>query len=161
MPSDGQLPEYKPLTDAERDNNRKVILASLTRFFTNEGVKNPCRAAAAFCGNIWIESRYNPLSTNKNSNAFGICQWLGSRLKTLKGFEDWSTLSGQIEYLKYELQNTELSTMKYLKELEGSESIEDITVAIRKKFERCKPSEAADAKRINGAKEAEQECSNL
>ena len=61
--------------------------------------------------NIECESECNPQAsfTDANGNvSYGICQWLGTRYTALRNYcqnrgLDYKTLSGQLEYLKYEL----------------------------------------------------------
>lgn len=68
-------------------------------------------AACGVCGNIEHESvpAYNTASVGDYGTSFGICQWhneRGTAMKRMAG-DDWaSDLTGQLEYLWYELTTT-------------------------------------------------------
>ena len=78
---------------------------------------------AAACGilsNIYHESTFNPNAGR--SSCYGICQWTGSRLSTMKSFcnkrgYSWKSLNGQLRYLEYELTSTSngKTVYKYMK----------------------------------------------
>ena len=67
-------------------------------------------AACGICGNIEAESvpPYNTASVGDYGTSFGICQWhygRGTAMKQMAG-PDWkNNLTGQLEYLWYELQH--------------------------------------------------------
>ena len=78
---------------------------------------------AAACGvlaNIEAESSFNPHSTGDGGTSYGICQWHNGRWDNLKkycnnnGF-DWTTLTGQLHYLSYELPNRYSGVYNYIK----------------------------------------------
>ena len=66
---------------------------------------------AAACGvlaNIQKESSFKPTATGDNGTSYGICQWHNSRWDAMKTWcnskgYDWKTLTGQLNYLKFEL----------------------------------------------------------
>lgn len=73
---------------------------------------------AAACGilaNIYGESRFIPTASVIDVDgyeSYGLCQWHVSRLEALKSFcaangYDYTTAAGQMQYLKYELNNDE------------------------------------------------------
>ena len=73
---------------------------------------------AACCGvmaNIYGESRFDPSAYCIDVDglpSFGLCQWHAGRLDQLKDYckengLDYNTVSGQMSFLKYELNNTE------------------------------------------------------
>lgn len=65
--------------------------------------------AEAMHGNIQQESGWNPNSRNSSSGAYGIGQWLGSRLTALKEHESngkWMTMEGQLDFMKWELTHS-------------------------------------------------------
>lgn len=69
--------------------------------------------------NIQAESGFKPSAVNKGSGASGICQWLGSRKTAMIKFvgDDWErNLSGQLDYLWYELNSSEKRTLTSLME---------------------------------------------
>jgi len=75
---------------------------------------------AAACGvlaNIKAESNFNPNIIGDNGTSYGICQWHNSRWTALKQYRpnDWTTLNGQLYYLKYELEKDYPSVNSYLK----------------------------------------------
>ncbi len=67
--------------------------------------------AAAACGvlaNIAAESNFNPNATGDSGSSYGICQWHNTRWTAMKTWcnengYDWTTLTGQLNYLKKEL----------------------------------------------------------
>lgn len=71
-------------------------------------------AACGVCGNVEHESvpPYNTGSVGDNGTSFGICQWhldRGTRMKQMAG-ENWATnLTGQLEYLWWELTTSDYS----------------------------------------------------
>lgn len=67
-------------------------------------------AACGICGNIESESvpPYNTASVGDYGTSFGICQWhlgRGTAMKQMAGANWANNLTGQLEYLWYELQN--------------------------------------------------------
>jgi hypothetical protein len=66
---------------------------------------------AAACGvlaNIYHESSFNPNAAGDKGTSYGICQWHGARWDAMKSWcekngHDWTTLEGQLHYLKFEL----------------------------------------------------------
>lgn len=68
--------------------------------------------ASGIAGNIFVESSYNPLAVGDNGNSFGLAQWHKSRWERLnqwskKNNKNPNTFQGQIDYLDWELKNTE------------------------------------------------------
>lgn len=67
--------------------------------------------SAGACGvmaNIQHESSFNPHATGDNGTSYGICQWHNSRWTAMKNWckangYDSTTLTGQLNYLKFEL----------------------------------------------------------
>lgn len=78
---------------------------------------------AAVCGilaNIEWESGFDPTILGDNGTSYGICQWHNSRWDALKDYcnkkgYDWRGLDGQLWYLKYELESSGASILKYIK----------------------------------------------
>ena len=78
---------------------------------------------AASCGvlaNIEKESSFNPNLYGDNGTSYGICQWHADRFTNLKNWcnsngYDYTSLNGQLYYLKYELTNNYKSIYNYLK----------------------------------------------
>lgn len=104
---------------------------------------------AAACGalaNIQSESSFNPLAQCIDTNgkiSFGICQWNGSRYDALQSFcnqrgYDYRTLTGQLNYLKYEFQTTEKSAFSRIVAVENTkQGAYDAGYNWARYFERC------------------------
>lgn len=77
---------------------------------------------AAACGvlaNIDEESRFQIGAIGDGGTSFGICQWHASRYSYLKSWcagsgKDYTTLDGQLWYMKHELETTHASALKKL-----------------------------------------------
>ena len=67
---------------------------------------------AAACGvlaNIYNESEFDPHCYGDGGTSYGICQWHAERFYNLRSFcekngYDYTTVTGQLYYLKYELE---------------------------------------------------------
>lgn len=88
------------LTDAERE----IVTYLLDRDVSLE-------AACGILANINRETgaTYDPCITN-SIGATGLCQWLGSRLRALWQRDEWDTVTGQLDFLLYELATSESGT---------------------------------------------------
>ena len=115
---------------------------------------------AGVLGSLSLESfeNLNPLAHNKESNAFGIAQWLGERLTGLKEFgksigRDFKNEDVQIDYLIHEIQNNNYEK-RVLPLLKKAKTVEEATQIWTKVYERPSPSEIAKtmASRIKNAK---------
>lgn len=74
---------------------------------------------AAACGvlaNIKCESNFNPNAVGDHGTSYGICQWHNSRWDQLKRYrpKDWTTLNGQLEFLRYELVHSKPGVWRYI-----------------------------------------------
>ena len=86
--------------------------------------------SAAACGilsNIYYESSFRPTALNSSGGSYGICQWTGSRKTRLQNYcknngYDYTTLTGQLYYLKYELENHYTATLRYMRGVSNSAS---------------------------------------
>ena len=85
---------------------------------------------AAACGilaNISAESSFNTACVGDSGKSYGICQWYSSRKTSMinwcnnNGY-DYTSLLGQLYYLKYELENKYTMVHKYLKAVDNSSS---------------------------------------
>lgn len=85
--------------------------------------------AAAACGvmaNIAAESSFNPSVYGDGGTSYGICQWHDwgdgvGRFTNLKKFcadngLDYTTLEGQLNFLRYELENSYTGINRYMKQ---------------------------------------------
>lgn len=78
--------------------------------------------SAAACGvlaNIYYESDFDPHNIGDYGTSYGICQWHDSRWTDLKNYcaangYDWTTITGQLYFLDYELATSYPSTYSYL-----------------------------------------------
>ena len=84
-------------------------------------LKNTMKVSdAVACGvlaNIQCESYFNPnarFTERSGLVSYGICQWNGERLDAMKSREGdkYTTITGQLDYLYYELQHSESSAWK-------------------------------------------------
>ena len=107
--------------------------------------------AAGFLGNIYTESHYQPGAEQNPGKADrggkGICQW-DDRKYNLYSFcgasysekDKWAVLGKQLDFLKHELNGTEGSAHKKIKNSVSSDSVASARAAalvIAQKFERC------------------------
>lgn len=101
-----------PFTAAAASNAKTIF-----DFLVNEMGLNSA-AASGVLANIEYESSFNPNLWGDSGTSYGICQWHASRLENLKSFCDrngysWQSLTGQLYFLKYEL-NTNKSDTGYI-----------------------------------------------
>lgn len=98
--------------DGTRSMNVSASGANATTVFRFL-VNNMGYSSAAACGvlaNIKAESDFNPHCYGDNGTSYGICQWHNSRFTALKNWcsqngYDYTTLTGQLYYLKRELSS--------------------------------------------------------
>lgn len=135
--------EDKPL------NNREKAY----KFFVEEKGYSP-EIALGIIGNLMQESHAS-LKTDAlgfdGTGSFGIAQWLGPRKEKLKQVrpDDFHTLEGQLEFIDWELNNTEKRAASKLKE---ADSIEDAALIFSKYYERPHKDYAHNNKRVSFAK---------
>lgn len=118
------------------------------------------QTVAAIMGNIYAESGYNPTAQNPSSKAYGICQWLGSRLNNLDAMAKAmklprSDINVQLQHLWVELDK-DGEEHQALIDTQNASTLEDATRAFCYAFERPSKAEAESSmgKRIAAAKEA-------
>lgn len=78
--------------------------------------------SAAACGvlaNIYYESGFDPHMEGDNNTSYGICQWHADRKTNLINYcksnnLDYTTLEGQLAFLKYELVNSYSKIFNYM-----------------------------------------------
>ena len=78
--------------------------------------------SAAACGvlaNIYYESGFDPHMEGDNNTSYGICQWHADRKTNLINYcksnnLDYTTLDGQLAFLKYELVNSYSKIYNYM-----------------------------------------------
>ena len=86
-------------------------------------------ASVGIVANIKHESNYNTAAKgdylNSSPTSFGLCQWhagRGAAMKKMAGSNWTSNLSGQLNYLWYELSNSYTSVLSQLKQVTNNES---------------------------------------
>ncbi len=96
-------------------------------FFLKNNMGLNTAAAVGVLANIQKESSFNPNATGDSGTSYGICQWHNARWDNLKNYcaengYDWTTLTGQLYYLKYELTTDSYyrSILNYLKNVDNS-----------------------------------------
>ena len=127
-------------------------------FFVNEKGYSP-EIALGIIGNLMQESHVNLVVDSvgfDGTGSFGIAQWLGPRKSKLKEIrpDDWDSLRGQLEFIDWELNNTEKRAGKKLKE---AKSTEDATLIFSKYYERPHKDFAHNDKRIKYAQKLGEE----
>lgn len=85
---------------------------------------------AAACGvlaNIAAESAFSPTAVGDAGKSYGICQWYSTRFTALKNYctkygYKYNTLTGQLNYLNYELTKSYSSILSHLKSVSNNAS---------------------------------------
>jgi hypothetical protein len=109
----GAYPTGYPPADKVLGPNIKTAYA----FLTSGSPKYTAAQAAGLVGNMMSESYgsandIDPNALNPNGGAYGIVQWLGSRLTEMKTWvtaevKQYNSISGQLDFVKHELQTSE------------------------------------------------------
>lgn len=125
-------------------------------FLYNKGLS--VSKVIGFLANIQAECSFKTNAVNSNSGASGICQWLGVRKTNMIKYcgSDWkNNLTGQLEFMWYELQSSEQKTMTALLAVVGDSKYcaEQASEIICREFERPGNIESAVAFRKNLADE--------
>lgn len=126
------------ILDGIDNQNARIIIRQLI----NKGLNTA--AAVGICANIKHESGYNPsaieIGKTLDTGGAGLCQWTGTRNKQMRDSvgENWrNNITGQIDFLWYELQTYpiyDLSSLQTVPDTEnGAKQAADIFV---RKFER-------------------------
>lgn len=76
--------------------------------------------AAGVVANISRESSFRPTALGDGGTSYGICQWHAGRYTNLKNWcsqngKDYTSLDGQLWYLKYELEKSYTGVLNYIK----------------------------------------------
>lgn len=92
-------------------------------------------AVAAIMGNIKMESGFNPEAINY-IDCIGLVQWCYGRANNLKNTygENWKIISNQLEFILYELDNSESAAKKYL--IDDSIAVRDMAHKFCNGYER-------------------------
>lgn len=132
-------------------------------FLTNTSIRTngdkPLNAvqASAFIGNLMQEAgpELDP-ATENSIGAYGLVQWLGGRKDNLFALaaqqsKQPSDLMVQLQFLKQEIEGVESAVVLH-PTFQAGTNIDEITVVIRKVYERPGEAEAMDSNRIASAK---------
>lgn len=103
--------------NASSKANQQEIFTYLTK-----KMELPAAAACGILANIQYESSFNPHAVGDHGTSYGICQWHKSRFTALRSFcerkgSDYRTLSGQLDFLAYELKHDYGRIYRYMKEV--------------------------------------------
>ena len=90
------------------------VKQEIYNFITSEMGLNSA-AACGILANIEKECDFTPNLYGDGGSSYGICQWHNSRFTALKNYcqkqgYSWTSLKGQLNYLKYELYNCKSDT---------------------------------------------------
>lgn len=133
--------------DGSVPQNVKVVI----QYLMEKGLS--AAVACGIAGNIKHESDFNTAAVGDNGTSFGICQWhydRGVRMKQMAGAGWANNLTGQLDFLWYELQSdSQLNAMlgqlqKLPDNSSGAQQAADIFV---RKFERPADPETESIKR--------------
>lgn len=153
-PAIKSTPPEEPINETEK----KGVAFKLSDKLKSIGLQP--HQIAGVLGSLSLESfeNLNPLAHNKQTNAFGIAQWLGDRLTGLKDFgksigRDFKNEDVQIDYLIHEIQNNNYEK-RVLPLLKKAKTVEEATQIWTKIYERPSPKEIAKtmSSRIKNAK---------
>ena len=116
------LPSAAASSYTGSDNEQKVYEFAINKLGVNGAV------ASAILANIYSESGFRPTASAMESDgyiSYGICQWHKGRYDALQSYcasngLDYTTIEGQLEYLKYELENGERSAYNKIRGAENT-----------------------------------------
>ena len=132
-PVTGEALLQKALSESSRDSSgtiRTVPSANEAEVYqflkTTLGMNTA--AACGVLANIYAESAFNPTVEILDTNhllSFGLCQWNGGRYTALKNYCaehgcDYRTVSGQLQYLQYELNHSESEAFRIVKNVSNT-----------------------------------------
>lgn len=106
--------KIQPVTTTESSDP----VQSLMIFFKNKGLTTS--QSAGIIGNLQTESNLDTNAVGDNGTSYGIAQWHLSRFESLKNWSKknglkWNSLDAQMQYLWWELNNTETTALSKLK----------------------------------------------
>lgn len=139
--------ENKRIKDIRRVSNNSSNY--IVQYFVNKGLT--LNQAKGIYGNLMQESGGNIKAMSSDGhNSYGIAQWTGKRKSKL--FSMYGTrpsLDNQLDFLWWELNNTEKSSLEALK---NTNTVEEATRVFMRKFERPDLKYANFNRRLNYAK---------
>lgn len=142
-----------PLTYTAGSSNEGTVFN-----FLREAMKLNVAAACGVLANINAESGFRPTVFGDSGTSYGICQWHNTRFTNLKNWcskngKDYTTLDGQLWYLKYELEKSYKSVLTALQAVANTaEGAYEAGYVWCKKFEIPADTENASIRRGNLAK---------
>lgn len=106
---ENKRPKKQTTTYVEGNENTQTVCLTLK----NAGYSDV--AVAAIMGNIKMESGFNPSAVNY-IDCIGLVQWCYGRATNLKNTygSNWNVISNQLEFILYELDNSESAAKTYL-----------------------------------------------
>lgn|GEM_PF-4722476 len=137
------------LTPIQIDRSTYITNRLIQEGFTSE-------QAAGIVGNLIQESQLNHKAVHPRGGTFGIAQWRGARIREyerLYGSINNSTFENQVDYLIWELRNTEKRAARAIR---NAKTIEESSDATRRFYERPGEHEAHDEKRRKYSNDAHQ-----
>lgn len=89
----------------------------IAKFLISKGYSK--HHASGIAGNIYVESKYDPLAVGDNGYSFGLAQWHKDRWDQLNSFAkknklNPNTIEAQLLYLDWELKNGESNAYNML-----------------------------------------------
>ena len=117
--------ETKELTLAQLLESGNYSNEQLIYIFAVKVMGYNTAAAVGLLANIKYESGYKTTVNGDNGASYGICQWFSSRKTRLINYcsnhnLDYTTLTGQLYFLKYELETYYTSVHRYMKNVDNS-----------------------------------------
>lgn len=114
-----------PASGSVKIGNETLVLTDTVKsiyIYLKNLFGNPA-GAVGFMANMWAESRFRTSAVNGSSGASGLCQWLAGRktgmidhCSSFNGIPWKENLSGQLDYLRKELNESYKSTLRTCKE---------------------------------------------
>lgn len=132
---------FLPANAVDTATNERIIME-----FCRDNLGTNTAATCGILANIYKESSFNPTASCIDTNgltSYGICQWNGTRFTDLKNFcakngYSYSSLEGQLYFLKSELNGSERNAFLSVKNVENTaQGAYNAGYNWAKKFERC------------------------
>lgn len=139
----------KRIKDIRRVSNNSSNY--IVQYFVNKGLT--LNQAKGIYGNLMQESGGNIKAMSSDGhNSYGIAQWTGKRKSELfRMYGTRPSLDNQLDFLWWELNNTEKSSLEALK---NTNTVAEATRVFMRKFERPDPKYANFNRRLKYAKDA-------
>lgn len=115
---------------------------TVMRILLNSGMDGMTKeVAAAFCGNFWGESSFNPSVKGDSGQSIGIAQWYNTRKRNLENFaknqkppKSATDIETQARFVLDELQSKDYSSIWH--DLKGMTDINEATRIILDRYEK-------------------------